>query len=290
MFPYLLEAKQMTGLPTAMRLHNVENMIWHRYAKEEKNPIKKFIAFRQAKMLERIEARCAEMVDVNFAITDVDKARMEQIAPRAHVVTVLPGVDTEHWKQAAYAAGSKIGILATTFSWIHNVNGVLWFIDNVMPLIQKAIPGFTLDLLGLNPPPVLRKKANDSVRVLGYIDDIRPHIAQAGVYVVPLHVGSGIRIKILEAMSMGIPVVSTSVGCEGIPGKNGTDFMIADSAEEFAHAVIKILSDPAYGANMGNSARQFIEEHFNWDRAVGIIEQEFARIASRVHRDQKISQ
>lgn len=290
MFPYLLEAKRLAGLPAAMRLHNVENMIWHRYAKEEKNPIKKFIAYRQAIMLERIEARCAALVDVNFAITDIDKARMEQISPRARVVTVLPGVDSDHWRQAPYASGSSVGILATTFSWIHNVNGVLWFIERVMPMIQKDIPGFSLELLGLNPPPVLLKKANNTVHVRGYVEDIRPNIARAGVYVVPLHVGSGIRIKILEAMAMGIPVVSTSVGCEGIPATNGKNIMIADSAEEFARAVTTILSDPTRAAQMGNAARQFIEERFSWSHAAEMIEQEFARIATSVCSGQNIAQ
>ncbi|HET7152553.1 MAG TPA: glycosyltransferase family 4 protein [Candidatus Kapabacteria bacterium] len=289
MFPYLLEAKRLAGLPAAMRLHNVENMIWHRYAKEEKNPIKKFIAYRQAIMLERIEARCAALVDVNFAITDIDKARMEQISPRARVVTVLPGVDSDHWRQAPYASGSSVGILANTFSWIHNVNGVLWFIERVMPMIQKDIPGFSLELLGLNPPPVLLKKASNAVHVRGYVEDIRPNIARAGVYVVPLHVGSGIRIKILEAMAMGIPVVSTSVGCEGIPATDGKNIMIADSAEEFARAVTTILSDPARAAQMGNAARQFIEERFRWSHAAEMIEQEFARIAASVCSGQNIT-
>jgi len=229
-------------------------------------------------MLERFEANSAKIVDVNFTITDVDNEMLRRLSPHANVVTVYPGVDIEYWCEQKYAKGSTIGILATTFSWIHNVNGVMWFLDDVMPQILKRIPGFKLQLLGMNPPPELMNRANDHVKILGFVKDIRPYAAQSSVYIVPLHVGSGIRIKILEAMAMGMPVVSTSVGAEGIGGTNGVHYLIADSAAEFADAIAMIISDSSFGQRIGIAARQFVESRFRWEQVGASIESEMERI------------
>lgn len=281
MFPYLLEAKEIAHIPVVVRLHNVESVIWHRYARSEHNPLKKLIAYRQAQMLERFEARNAELVDANFTITAVDEARMARLAPRARVVTVPPGVDTEYWAPVERDPASTIAITATTFSWIHNVNGVIWFLDQVLPLVREHVPGFAMHLLGRCPPADLQKRAGAEVVVHGFVDDVRPYAARAGVYVVPLHVGSGIRIKILEAMAMGMPVVTTSVGCEGIPGVPGTHFLIADTAEEFAAAVTAMLTQPERAAAIGRAARAFVVDHFSWDVTAALIETEIATQISR---------
>lgn len=280
MFPYLIEAHR-AGFPAVARLHNVENVIWHRYARDERNPVKRFLAKRQALMLEHYEGHAARLIDANFTITEIDQARMERLAPGARVLTVFPGVDTDAWVPVPHDRTSAIALTATTFSWIHNVNGVLWFLDHVMPRVLRDVPEFALDLLGRSPPPVLLRRASDRVRVLGFVEDMLPVAARAGVYIVPLHVGSGIRIKILEAMAMGMAVVTTSVGCEGIPGVHGTHFLIADTAEDFARAVTDVLTNPDRAESIGRAARAFVVERFNWDAAANAIEQEMRAIIAR---------
>lgn len=281
MFPYLTEVKRVSGIPTAVRLHNVESVIWHRYAHDLRNPVMRAIAAWQAGLLERYEARNATLVDVNFTITEVDRARMERLAPSAHIVTILPGVDPVQWPMVERNPRSTIAITATTFSWIHNVNGALWFLDHVMPLVQARIPAFEVHLLGKQPPAVLLRRASASVRVPGFVEDIRVDIAKAGVYIVPLHVGSGIRIKILEAMAMGIPVVTTSVGCEGIEGTPGLHFLVADTAEEFGDAIVSLLTRPEFAHMMSCATREFVIGKFNWDTSAEGIHHALEDIAAK---------
>lgn len=281
MFPYLIDARRIAGIPVVMRLHNVESVIWHRYARDERNPWKRMLAAWQARRLEQYEAAGAARVDANFAITLVDEARMHRLSPLARVITAPPGVDLDQWSPLQRNPSSRIAITATTYSWIHNVNAVNWFIDSVLPAVQAQIPGFAFHLLGRCPPASLQRRAGAAVNILGFVEDIKPYIAEAGVFVVPLQVGSGIRIKILEAMAMGIPVVTTSVGCEGIDGVPGVHYLVADTPGEFAAAVVDVLSDPVRSSALSREARAFVCAHFKWETTAAIIEGEIAaRIAA----------
>ena len=150
-----------------------------------------------------------------------------------------------------------------------------------MPIVREQIPDFSLDLLGRCPPPELQRRASDTVHVRGFVEDVRPYAARAGVFIVPLHVGSGIRIKILEAMAMGMAVVTTSVGGEGIAATPGVHFLVADTAEEFAAAIGSLLGDADRTAAIGRAARAFVVEHFNWNSAAEAIEREITAIRAR---------
>jgi glycosyltransferase involved in cell wall biosynthesis len=254
MAPYLLYVRAKAGIPAGMRLHNIESVIWQRYARESREPVRRLVVAHQARMLKRIEAAAIRKMDVNFAITNVDRDRALLMAPGADVRVVFPGVDTGYWQPIAASHSSPCAATVTMLVWVHNVDGILWFLDHVAPRIRDRVPDFQLHVVGKGAPRRLRNRIGSGLVLHGFLDDVRPVMAQSPVYVVPLHVGGGIRIKIIEAMAMGRPVVTTSIGGEGIPATSGTHWMVADTPDAFAAAVADLIADPARARAMGNAA------------------------------------
>ena len=153
--------------------------------------------------------------------------------------------------------------------WIPNVDGILFFLREVLPLIQKAIPSVKLFVVGRNPPAHLLNevKKYPGVSCVGRVPDVRPYIRKHGVYIVPLRIGGGTRIKIYEALAMGKAVVSTTIGAEGLPLKNGKHLILADSPEHFAQAVVELLKKPTYREQLGQAGMKFVRENCSWNVA-----------------------
>jgi glycosyltransferase involved in cell wall biosynthesis len=151
-------------------------------------------------------------------------------------------------------------------SWAPNVASTLWFLDEVFPLIKRSAPSARFTVVGRHPPSeVSRHHDGISVNVTGFVDDIRPIVSKQAVFVVPTRVGSGIRIKILEAMAMGKAIVSTSIGCEGIEGVcNGSNILLADDPTEFAHHVIRLMNDRGLRLRLGAAGRQLVSDRYQW--------------------------
>ena len=157
--------------------------------------------------------------------------------------------------------------------WFPNEDAVLYFIDAVLPRIRLNIPEVSLTVVGRNPRPrVLMAAEKAGVQITGTVDDIRPYVAEAAVYVVPLRVGGGTRLKIFEALAMGKAVVATTVGAEGLPLIPGKHFLRADDPADFAHAVVSLLMDPDRRRALGIAGRRLVEEQYSW----GLVAREFA--------------
>ncbi|PYN12533.1 MAG: glycosyl transferase family 1, partial [Candidatus Rokuibacteriota bacterium] len=147
------------------------------------------------------------------------------------------------------------------------------FIEAVLPRVRREVPGATLTVVGRNPSPRLRAAADAAgVHVTGLVDDVRPHMAEAAVYVVPLRIGGGTRLKIFEALAMAKAVVSTAIGAEGLPLTPGRDFLQADDPAAFARAVTSLLRDPARRRAVGSAGRRLVEERYSWPRVVDEFE------------------
>jgi glycosyltransferase involved in cell wall biosynthesis len=155
-----------------------------------------------------------------------------------------------------------------------NVDAVLWFCEGVLPTVQRRCPAAHLYVVGKDPHPRLAGLARmPGVTLTGYVDDVRPYIAAATVYIVPLLTGGGTRLKVLEAMAMGKALVSTRLGCEGIPAAPGRDLELADGADQFAERVVTLLSDESRRLALGRAARSFVERHFDWHAVAAPLEQ-----------------
>ncbi|HQX75928.1 MAG TPA: glycosyltransferase family 4 protein, partial [Thermoflexales bacterium] len=164
-----------------------------------------------------------------------------------------------------------------------NIDAMLWFGQEVMPLVKKAVPTTRLYIVGQKPHTRLDMlRADPNITITGAVDDIRPHIAKAGVYIAPLRVGGGTRFKLLEAMALRKAIVTTSLGCEGFEIENGKQALIADSAPDFAQAVIRALRDAELRRSLGEAARAFVQATFDWSAIVPGLEQ----IYENVKRDE----
>jgi glycosyltransferase involved in cell wall biosynthesis len=159
-------------------------------------------------------------------------------------------------------------IFVGAFQHLPNVEAMLYFCRDVLPVIRTKVPGVELLIVGSNPtPPVLNLAAIPGVQVTGFVPDIRPFMSRSSIYVVPLRLGVGIRGKILEAWGMGMAVVSTSVGCAGLRFNNGRNLLVGDTPEQFAAHVISLLNDPAGRRRLGEEGRKTAEQFYSWERS-----------------------
>jgi glycosyltransferase involved in cell wall biosynthesis len=157
-----------------------------------------------------------------------------------------------------------------------------YFCRDILPLIRAEEPGVSLTIVGRAPTPAVKRLADEhGVTVTGRVDDVRPYMEEAAVYIVPLRIGGGTRLKIFEAMAMAKPVVSTTIGAEGLPVSDGTDVLLADEPQSFARAVVDLLRDPSRRAAMAAAARTLVVERYDWSAVAGELEEALVRFSGR---------
>ncbi len=229
----------------------------------------------QWRKLMRYEARACRQLDKVVVVSHADGEALEELVPGLQSAVVPNGVDTTYYSPADGDRETDTTLVFTgKMDFRPNVDAVLWFGQEVLPLIRAEIPGVRFKVVGRNPHPRLRHLGEESdITLTGYVDDVRPYIAQAGVYVVPLRVGGGTRLKILEAMSMGKAVVSTSLGCEGIEVTPDQDLVIADEPHVFAKSVVELIENRKRRRKLGLAARQLVESEHDWRQITPLLEQ-----------------
>jgi glycosyltransferase involved in cell wall biosynthesis len=166
------------------------------------------------------------------------------------------------------------GLLST----IPNIDGVVHFVQDIWPRIAEAYPKARCKIIGGRPPPSLLALAGPRVELTGFVSDLRPHLAAAAAVVVPLRLGGGTRLKIVEAMAMGKAIVSTSLGTEGIDAVPGRDLLVEDQPAAFADAVHRLLAEPGLAARIGQSARQLAVDRYSWSEAARALQGFYRRI------------
>jgi glycosyltransferase involved in cell wall biosynthesis len=153
--------------------------------------------------------------------------------------------------------------------WMPNEDGITWFVDDVLPRIHARMPDVTLTIVGRHPPPRIQQLAKQDSRleVTGSVPDVRPYLERAAAFIVPLRVGGGTRLKIFEALAMELPLVSTTIGAEGLPLQDGYHLVIADAAQQFAESILELLADTERAGSLANAGADYVRSHFGWDRA-----------------------
>jgi glycosyltransferase involved in cell wall biosynthesis len=207
--------------------------------------------------------------DLVLAITDDDRRRMLNEVPSARVTTIPAGVDTVAFPFSPSAGAAPSLVWVGGFDWLPNADAVQWFAQSMMPAIMAAVPEIVLHVVGRAPTPAIRSFEGPHFKVHGEVEDVRPFITNATISVVPLRVGGGMRLKILEFFALGTPVVSTTVGAEGIDVKQDADIILADQADEFVNGIVQLIRDPQRRVRQALAARTLVETHYSWE-AVGV--------------------
>ena len=257
------------GVPTVLFQHNVESMIWERHAEVATHPVKRaYMREQWRRMLRHERAECARFDHV-IAVSRQDADVFRDRFGLDSVSDVPTGVDTEYFRPSGTVQREPHDIVFTgSMDWMPNEDAIRWFAADIFPLVRSRVPDVTLTVVGRNPPASVRAlaDADPSIRVTGSVPDVRPYIERAAAFIVPIRVGGGTRLKIFEAMAMERPVVSTTVGAEGLPVRHGVDSIIADEPRAFADAVVSLLQDPARAAEIGQEAAAAVRAEYGWDR------------------------
>lgn len=248
--------------------HNVEAQIWKRLAEEQRNPITKLYFRDQYHRMHESERLLSEPFDGVITVSEEDAEQCREEYGLSNVLGAVPtGVDTEFFKppEPRQPEPGLIGFLGS-MDWMPNIECVEYFANDIFSLIQDKHPNARFRIIGRDPAPSVRGLAegNDAIEVTGTVDDVRPHLDACEVLVVPLRSGGGTRIKIFEAMAQGVPVVSTTIGAEGLPVKDGETILIADDSFVLARAVSRILQSQDLGNHLSSEARNKLVEHHNW--------------------------
>ena len=276
---YGLYLKQKFGLPTVLREHNVETIIMERFYKNQTNFLFKLYAYLQYCKLRRYESHICGQFDRCLMITKEDERRLHTMNSLAKTVVVSAGVDTEYFHPMEEIKEEPYSLVSVaSLDWLPNVEGILWFYNKIWPVVKKKVPKAKLYLIGKNPPSKIRALEREGVIVTGFIEDVREYIAKAAVFLVPLRIGGGMRIKILNALAMGKAVISTSIGAEGIDVTDGRDIYLADTAEEFAQKIIELLNDEDKRRRIGKEGLKLVKEKYQWEHVAEQIEEEYKKI------------
>ncbi len=252
-------------LPFALTHHNVESALMARQASNTRAVWRRAYMALQAGRIAASEREWAPRAAMNIMVSDEDADQLRRMAPRARTTVVANGVDTGFFRPRATTGSGTEAIFLGGLDYSPNREGVEWFLAEVAPRLLGSTDGYGIRIVGAaSPADIARLGAPPAITLTGYVPDVRPCFDSAACAIVPLLTGGGTRVKILTAWSMGVPVVSTSIGCEGLAFEDGVHGFIRDDPAEFAEAVTRLLASPDRARAMGAAARAHVESRYSW--------------------------
>jgi glycosyltransferase involved in cell wall biosynthesis len=263
----LSEYYQDTGTtPKFLTHHGIESFMIRRRVKNEPNLLKKMYLLVESWKLRGYEKRNCLRFQMNIMVSEDDGNMLKEISPFSRVAVVENGVDTNFFLPKEHHENTNRLIFAGRMDQYSNVDAVMQFCSNVWPRIKAVFPDMRFSIIGNNPPQKLLDLArnDEKLEVLGYVDDVRPHFASATISVCPIRDGGGTRLKILDAMAMGMPIISTTIGCEGIDVTPGKDVLIANTPEEYIENIRKIIRDDTLRKRLRQCARETVDGKYSW--------------------------
>lgn len=263
--PYIPVIRQYSNARIVLRTHNIEHQIWDRIVQHAKNPFRKLILKTLARKLKIYELSLFGRVDGFMAISDPDYQYFHEQFPKTRGTVIPFGVDVDRYEpEEDYIPSDKPELFHIgSMNWLPNVEGVEWFLEEVWDKILEKFPEVTFIIAGHNFPDTLKQCHAPNVTVEEDVPDANEFMLAHDIMVVPLLSGSGVRVKIIEAMALGKTVITTSVGAEGIDAKDGVQWLIADTPDEFVTALEKCIKTPDLCKIIGENAREFIQLHHN---------------------------
>jgi glycosyltransferase involved in cell wall biosynthesis len=272
------------NMPIIISSHNIESDIWKRFAKNSKNVLKKIIGSQQARRIEELEKYWYPKATSCIAVSNQDAEIIQSYGAKVEVID--NGVDINYYMKCHEDYDESSIAFTASFDTFSNQDGVHFFMREIYPLIKYKYPSVKLYLIGKNPPKniVSYGKADSSVCVTGTVTDVRPFLQKVALCVVPLRIGGGSRLKILEAMAMKKAVVSTTIGAEGLNICDHGNIVIADEPIYFSDMVVELLSNHEKRKSLASSAFEFVRQNYNWP----MLAEKQDYIWSEIHRSSAI--
>jgi polysaccharide biosynthesis protein PslH len=270
-------ADSLRGLSEARRLimaHNVESLIWQRYGETETNPFKRWYIREQWRKFQHFERRATGEADQTVAVSDADADLLRNEFGARRVAVVENGVDTTFFQPTDSAPDANRILFLGSLDWRPNLDAVAQLLERVFPAVRAAESGARLEIVGRNPPAWLRRRATEipGVELHADVPDVRPHLARCGVLAVPLRIGGGSRLKILEALASGVPVVSTVIGAEGLHLEPGRHLTVVASVDEMANALVQAIRRPEEARERAERGRKRVLSRYDWDALADQLE------------------
>jgi glycosyltransferase involved in cell wall biosynthesis len=254
--------------PKILFTHNVEAIIWRRHYEVAANPLWKAVSWVEWRRMQAAERRYLQLADHVLAVSDADRNAFASFLDPKKLTVIPTGVDVDYFQPLSVEETPNSLAFIGSMDWLPNEDAILYFLEAIFPLIKQQCPEIFLEVVGRSPSRKLQAAAEreKSMRLTGWVEDIRPFVARAAVCIVPLRIGGGTRLKIFEAMAMGKAVVSTTVGAEGLPVESGNDILLADAPNDFAQSVIALLRDSNLRRRLETGARALVQENYSWKR------------------------
>jgi glycosyltransferase involved in cell wall biosynthesis len=261
---YLYAARGLPGR-TVVQAHNVESLLWQRFYQAERHPLRRWYIRRQWRKYERFERQAFRAADRVVAVSPEDAELARTRFGVAHVDVVANGVDVGYFRGVRPAADSRTILFLGALDWRPNLDAVALLLD-VFPAVAARAPGARLAVVGRRPPAWLagRLAGMPGVELHADVPDVRPYLAASAVLAVPLQIGGGSRLKILEALACGLPVVSTRVGAEGLAVRPGEDYVLAETREEMTEALAGCLLDPGRARRLAGQGQKTVTARYDW--------------------------
>ena len=248
--------------------HNVETVIWRRRVEHASNAASRWYNGLQARRMYEYEGRVSRAAGRIVAVSETDARQMRELFQVKEISVIPTGVNLEYFQRPGNLAESQTDLVFVgSMDWMPNVDGVLWFVREVLPVIRRRRAKCRVTIAGRLPPREIRQlaEADPQIRVTGTVPDIRPFVWEAALSIVPLRIGGGTRLKIYESMAAGVPVVSTTVGAEGLSVHPPEDIRMADTAEDFAQCCLDLLADAGGRALVAKAALEMVAGRYSWE-------------------------
>jgi len=263
MTPY---AELLPNTPRVVLRQKVDHQHYREMAQSRPWGADKVLDSLEAAKLRRYEQAKMSLYDAFVACTEADAAIIRRDVPQMPYLVVPNGADLSSFSPTTGQSTEPMLLYVGAMHYYPNIDAVHYFFETMFDRIREAVPSVQVQIVGHSPPPDIQELArHPGIQVTGSVDDVRPYYSSAAVFIVPLRLGGGTRLKIVEAMAMGLPVVSTSVGAEGLQLRDGQDILLADDPISFADATLRLLTDPALRQSLAQNARQAAQQ-YDWDK------------------------
>ncbi len=253
------------NIPLVGDAHNVEYDNVYRAYQQTKNIIQKQYYYWNYLRLKQEETEASKKFDVVITTTDRDRQIYRAALPNKRILEISNSVDPAFYQNQNVQEEPKTMVFTGLMSYLPNNHGIIYFLDEFFPLILERVPDARILIVGAYPPKKLQRRASNNVIITGWVDDVKPYVARGQVFVIPLLIGGGIRGKALEAMAMKRPIVTTTLGCEGINLKHEESALFADTPKDFADAVVRLFNEPGLRGRLTDKAYQNVVEGYSWE-------------------------